>query len=67
MGPRAVLGLIYQVLEFGREDVSYDRFRQLVGDFIRISDPKQRPPESVARLLPMLSIIVKEGSLTKGH
>ncbi|OKO80965.1 TniQ family protein [Bradyrhizobium sp. AS23.2] len=34
-GPQALLGRIYQVLEFGREDKSYDQLRDLVGDFIR--------------------------------
>jgi hypothetical protein len=38
-GPQAVLGRIYQVLEFGREDKAYDPLRDLVGDFIRMRFP----------------------------
>ncbi|MBM7482336.1 TniQ family protein [Bradyrhizobium canariense] len=38
-GPQAVLGRIYQVLEFGRADPAYDPLRDLVGDFIRTRFP----------------------------
>ena len=33
-GAQAIFGRIYQVLEFGRQDPSYDGVRDLVGDFI---------------------------------
>ncbi len=33
-GPQALLGRIYQVLEFGREDKAFDPLRDLVGNFI---------------------------------
>lgn len=38
-GPQALLGRIYQVLEFGREDAGFDALRDLVGDFIRTRLP----------------------------
>jgi hypothetical protein len=38
-GAQAIFGRIYQVLEFGREDASYDGLRHLVGDFIRTRFP----------------------------
>ncbi len=38
-GTQAVLGRIYQVLEYGRADAAYDPLRDLVGDFIRTRFP----------------------------
>jgi TniQ len=38
-GAQAIFGRIYQVLEFGREDASYDKVRDLVGDYIRTRFP----------------------------
>jgi len=38
-GAQAIFGRVYQVLEFGREDPSYDGVRDLVGDFIRTRFP----------------------------
>jgi hypothetical protein len=38
-GPQAVLGRIYQMLEFGRADAAYDTLRDLVGHFIRTRFP----------------------------
>ncbi len=38
-GPRALFGRIYHVLEFGRDDESYDLLRDIVGNFIRTRLP----------------------------
>lgn len=38
-GPQAVLGRIYQTLEFYRDDAAYDPLRDLVGDSIRTRFP----------------------------
>lgn len=38
-GAQAIFGRTYQVLEFGREDPSYDGVRDLIGDFIRTRFP----------------------------
>ena len=38
-GAQAIFGRICQVLQFGREDPSYDAVRDLVGDFIRTRFP----------------------------
>jgi TniQ len=38
-GAQAIFGRIYQALEYGREDPSYDGVRELVGDFIRTRFP----------------------------
>lgn len=38
-GPQAVLGRIYQTLEFYRDDAAYDPLRDLVGGFIRTRFP----------------------------
>jgi TniQ len=38
-GPQAVLGRIYQILEFGAEDPAFDPVRAVIGEFISSSFP----------------------------